>query len=227
VFLDLGRVVIPKIAEKTSQEMAERAHHDLEYPASLPEPQARPSKPAAELTAARSPSSVHVLATPCVVAVVALGFAAYPPGAKALLAAFTAAVLVVIAAIDLESRIVPNRIVLPAATLVLVGQVAIAPGHATEYVLAALIAAIGMFLPRLASPKAIGMGDVKLALLLGAALGWNVAWALVLGFVCVFPVAVVMLVRGGAAARKATIPMAPFLALGALIVLLGPGLAAA
>ena len=162
---------------------------------------------------------------PFVLAVVVLSFGAYPLGGTAVLVAFLGAVLVMIAAIDIEQRIIPNRIVLPATAIVLAARVALGPGDPAQYVLAAIIAAVAMFLPRLVRRDAIGMGDVKLTLLIGSGLGWGTAWALALGFASVFPVAVVMMIRGGAAARKATIPMGPFLALGALIVLLGPALA--
>jgi leader peptidase (prepilin peptidase) / N-methyltransferase len=164
------------------------------------------------------------LIVPFVLVAVALAFGAYPLGGEALLAACVGAVLVVLAAIDIEHRIVPNRIVLPAAGLALLGHTALTPSDAPQYALAALLAAIFLFLPRLVSPNSIGMGDVKLGLLIGAALGWGAATALALGFLFVFPVAVLIAVRGGAAARRSTIPMCPFLALGALVALLAPGL---
>jgi leader peptidase (prepilin peptidase) / N-methyltransferase len=71
----------------------------------------------------------------------------------------------------------------------------------------------------------MGMGDVKLGLLIGAALGWGAAPAIALALLFVFPVALAIVIRKGTAARRATIPMGPFLALGALVALLGPGLA--
>jgi leader peptidase (prepilin peptidase)/N-methyltransferase len=171
------------------------------------------------------PVSAPGLLAPFVVAAIALSFAAYPAG-EALLIAFVSGVLVVLTAIDIEHRIVPNRIVLPAAALALAGRIALAPGDATQYALAALFAALFLFLPRLFSPSAIGMGDVKLGLLIGAALGWGAAPALALGFLLVFPVALAIAVRGGvAAARRTAIPMCPFLALGSLVVLLSPAIA--
>jgi leader peptidase (prepilin peptidase)/N-methyltransferase len=165
------------------------------------------------------------IVAPFVVAAVALALGAYPLGGTALLAAFVGAVLVVLAAIDLERRIIPNRIVLPAAALVLLGRIALTPGDASQYTLAALLAALFLFLPRIFSREALGMGDVKLGLLIGAALGWGAASALALAFLFVFPVALAIVIRGGAVARRKTIPMGPFLALGALVALLGPGLA--
>lgn len=144
---------------------------------------------------------------------------------RAILAGFTGAVLVLLAAIDIERRIIPNRIVLPATGVVLVLQVALFTGHALESVLAAIIAAVVLMLPQLLGRAWMGMGDVKLALLLGATLGWGVLGAVLLGFLCTLPVTIVILIRGGAAARKTMIPFGPFLALGALLVLFGPHLA--
>lgn len=164
------------------------------------------------------------LLVPFVLVAIALPFAAYAPN-EALLVAFVSVVLVVLAAIDVERRIVPNRIVLPAAAIALLGRIALAPGDTVQYALAALLTALFLFLPRLFSTSSIGMGDVKLGLLIGAALGWGAASALALGFLLVFPVALAIAVRGGvAAARSTAIPMCPFLALGSLAVLLGPAI---
>jgi leader peptidase (prepilin peptidase)/N-methyltransferase len=168
----------------------------------------------------RSLAPVAVVA----LAVVVLAFAALPL-AHALVAALTGATLVVISAIDIERGIIPNRIVLPAAGVVLVAQIALFPDRAGEWALAAILAALFFLVPNVLSRKLMGMGDVKLALLLGAALGWQVAGAVALAFLCVFPVALVTLARGGLAARKATLPFGPFLALGALIMLFVPYLA--
>jgi leader peptidase (prepilin peptidase)/N-methyltransferase len=147
------------------------------------------------------------------------------PFDRALVAGPFAAVLVVLAAIDLERRIIPNRIVLPAAATVLVAQIALFPGQGFEYLLAALLTALVMMIPQLIGRNWMGMGDVKLALLLGAALGWAVLGALFIAFLCVFPVAVALLIRYGGTARKMTIPFGPFLCLGALIVLFGAHIA--
>jgi leader peptidase (prepilin peptidase)/N-methyltransferase len=163
----------------------------------------------------RAPAAVVALA------VVVLAFAALPL-AHALVAALTGATLVVISAIDIERGIIPNRIVLPATAIVLVAQIALFPDRAGEWALAAILAALFFLVPNVLSRKLMGMGDVKLALLLGAALGWQVAGAVALAFLCVFPVALFSLARGGLAARKATIPFGPFLSLGALIMLFVP-----
>ncbi len=164
-----------------------------------------------------------VVLAPVVAAVIALAFATLPLD-RAVVAAFIGAVLVVLSAIDIERGIIPNRIVLPAAAVVLVMQIALFPDQALEWTLAAILAAVALMIPQLFGRSWMGMGDVKLALLLGAALGWGVVGAVLLGFLCTFPVALLVLVRGGLQARKTTIPFGPFLSLGALIVLFGPHL---
>jgi leader peptidase (prepilin peptidase) / N-methyltransferase len=156
-----------------------------------------------------------------VIALSALAFAVLPLD-RAVVAAFAAGVLVVLSAIDLERRVIPNRIVLPAAAAVLLAQIAQFPGQALEWTLAPLLAALFLILPQLFNRASIGMGDVKLGLLLGAALGWGVFSALIVAFLCTFPIALMTLVRGGAEARKATIPLGPFLSLGALVILFAP-----
>ena len=137
--------------------------------------------------------------------------------ADALVAAFFCAVLVVISAIDIRERIVPNRIVLPATAIVLVAQTLLHPS--VEWILAAFLAALFLFLPALFYPAGLGMGDVKLALLLGAMLGREVAVALMLGLLFAFLPSIVLLALRGREARKVALPFAPFLAAGALVAL--------
>ena len=156
-----------------------------------------------------------VLAALCVVR--------YDAEAHGFISAFTAAVLVVLAATDLEERLIPNRIVVPAAALVLVAQIAFYSDRALEWVLSALGAGLFLFIPAAIKRGAIGMGDVKLAFLMGAALGFVVLPAMTIGFLALVPVALYMLAREGAAARKKYLPLGPFLAFGALVVLLSGG----
>jgi len=136
------------------------------------------------------------------------------------LAAGVVATLVLLAAIDLRWRVIPNRIVLPATGIVLVWQFAFASEASLEWIAAAIGAATFLALPSVVRPGAVGMGDVKLAALLGAALGSGVIGALLVGFLATVPVALVMLARSGRAARHATIPLGPFLAAGATLMLL-------
>ena len=137
--------------------------------------------------------------------------------ADALVAAFFCAVLVVISAIDLERRIVPNRIVLPATAIVLVAQTLLHPS--VEWVLAALLAGLFLFLPAIVYPAGLGMGDVKLALLLGAMLGAEVGVALMVGLLAAVVPSIALFAIKGRAARKMALPFAPFLALGGIVAL--------
>jgi leader peptidase (prepilin peptidase)/N-methyltransferase len=120
---------------------------------------------------------------------------------------------------DLEERRIPNAIVLPATALVFAATAALHPDRALESGLAALAAAIFLLIPGLLAPGAVGMGDVKLALLLGAALGRGVVSALLLGCLAASAAGVVVLLRHGAGARKRALPFAPFLTLGAVAAL--------
>jgi leader peptidase (prepilin peptidase)/N-methyltransferase len=139
--------------------------------------------------------------------------------ARGLIDAFAAAVLIVLAVVDLRQRILPNVIVLPAFAVVYLAHLAFFPHHALQWTLASVGCAGFFLLTLLAYPAGLGMGDVKLGLLLGAALGKSVVAALFLGLLGAAAVGVVLLVRGGAGARKQAIPLGPFLAAGALVVL--------
>src|SRR5919202_5055255 len=137
----------------------------------------------------------------------------------AAITAFFCLVLVAISAIDLEHRIVPNRIVLPATVVVLAAQTArtLSP----EWAIAALAASGFLFAAALAYPAGMGMGDVKLALLMGAALGRTVGVALMVGMISALAPGLFLLARHGSKARKMGVPFGPFLALGSVVALRG------
>jgi leader peptidase (prepilin peptidase)/N-methyltransferase len=124
---------------------------------------------------------------------------------------------VAISAVDLAHRIVPDRIVLPSTAIVLVAQTIREPSM--EWILAAFLGALFLFLAVLVYPAGMGMGDVKLALLMGAALGKLVSVALMVGMVAALVPSVYLLARHGSAARKMGIPFAPFLAFGSIVAL--------
>ena len=149
-----------------------------------------------------------------------LGAIRYGMHLETLVVIFVISVLVVISRIDLEYRIIPNRIVVPAWIAVLLAQIAIYPGHWVQWVVASFGAGLFFLAIALAYPAGLGMGDVKLALLIGAALGWPVLTALFLGTLASGLVAGVMLFKEGSSARKRAIPLGPFLAGGAIVVLL-------
>jgi uncharacterized membrane protein (UPF0127 family) len=125
-----------------------------------------------------------------------------------------------LAVIDYQRRLIPNVIVLPAAALILGLQLALFPDQALEWVLASVACFSLLLVLTLLKPGGLGMGDVKLGLLLGAGLGMDVAMALLLGFLALWPVAAYMVLTDGPEARKQTLALGPALALGAAIVAL-------
>jgi leader peptidase (prepilin peptidase) / N-methyltransferase len=136
---------------------------------------------------------------------------------EALIGACFCATLVAVSATDLEHRIIPDRIVLPAAGGILAARTLLEPS--LEWALAALGCSLFLFLAVLAYPAGMGMGDVKLALLLGAALGRAGPVALAVGMLAALLPAVFLLARHGSAGRKMAIPFGPFLALGGVVAL--------
>ncbi|MDX6449531.1 MAG: leader peptidase (prepilin peptidase) / N-methyltransferase [Gaiellaceae bacterium] len=137
--------------------------------------------------------------------------------ADAAVAAVFCIALVAVSATDLEHRIIPNKIVLPAAVAVLAAQTALHPSP--EWALCALGASGFLFVAALAYPAGMGMGDVKLALLMGAMLGRTVGVALMLGMVAALLPGIVLLAKHGQKARKMGIPFGPFLAVGSIVAL--------
>jgi leader peptidase (prepilin peptidase)/N-methyltransferase len=121
---------------------------------------------------------------------------------------------------DLEQRIIPNKILL----VTMVAGVAIAaifdPSSLPERAIAAAAAGGLLFLAALAYPRGMGLGDVKLAAVMGFFLGRNVAPALLVALIAGSVVGLALIAREGASARKKAIPFGPFLALGALVGLL-------
>ena len=146
-------------------------------------------------------------------------FARFGLSGEALVAAIFAGVLVLLSAIDLEQRIVPNRIVLPTTGVVLIGNLLVFSDRRVEFVVATLGAGLLLLLPVLVYPAGMGKGDVKLAMLLGAGLGAAVITAFVVCFLTAFIFAVGLLAVRGGAARKTGIPFVPFLAAGGLVAL--------
>jgi leader peptidase (prepilin peptidase) / N-methyltransferase len=132
-------------------------------------------------------------------------------------AALFSAALVVVSATDLERRIVPNRVVLPAAAAVLVLNTVWHPSPV--WAIAALGLAGFLFVAALAYPGGMGMGDVKLALLIGALLGRTTPVAFMLTLLLALVPTGFLIARHGRGARRLAIPFAPFLAAGAVITL--------
>ena len=128
--------------------------------------------------------------------------------------------LVPVAVIDIDHRIIPNKLMLLGTVVALGLLAATDPGAIPEHLIAGFAAGGFLLAAAVARPGGMGMGDVKLALLLGVALGRTVPVALMVGTISALVPSAVLFVRHGSAARKMKIPFGPFLALGGLVGLL-------
>jgi leader peptidase (prepilin peptidase)/N-methyltransferase len=135
---------------------------------------------------------------------------------------------VLLTVIDVQHRLLPNRVVLPALGI---GAVLLAAAGDWAALLRAGAAAVVLFavflLLALISPRSLGMGDVKLAALLGLYLGW-LGWGfVVVGAAAGFVVQAVMALGLLAARRiglRAELPFGPAMLLGAALAIAGGGL---
>jgi leader peptidase (prepilin peptidase)/N-methyltransferase len=136
------------------------------------------------------------------------------------------AVLVPVALIDLDQRIIPNKITAPAAVAAVALGLALKPPGVAEQLIAGASAAGFLLFFVLAYPRGMGMGDVKLAGVLGLFLGRSVAVAVLAGVLAATLVGAIVMARVGVArGRKTALPFGPFLALGGVLALLaGPAL---
>jgi leader peptidase (prepilin peptidase) / N-methyltransferase len=134
------------------------------------------------------------------------------------------AVLVPVALIDYDHRIIPNKLTLPAAIVAIGIGLATRPAGVPEQLISGAAAGGFLLVFALAYPRGMGMGDVKLAAVLGLFLGRSVAVAILSGVLIGAIVGGVVMARVGVSAgRKTAVPFGPFLALGGVIALLvGP-----
>ena len=131
--------------------------------------------------------------------------------------------LVPVVVIDLEHKLIPNIITYPAAALALTFAILDNPERWWVPVTAAVGAALFLFILWVIKPQGMGLGDVKLALLLGAVLGASVIPAFFIAFAAGSILGVVLMARKGVGARKSQIPFGPYLAVGAMLALwVGP-----
>jgi leader peptidase (prepilin peptidase) / N-methyltransferase len=132
------------------------------------------------------------------------------------------AFLVPIALIDLDHKLIPNRLTAPAAILAVVLGTALDPGGEVERLIAAAAAATLLALPSLLHPGGMGMGDAKLIGVIGLFLGQAIVPVFFVAFIAGTAVAIAVLVRKGmSAGRRTKIPFGPYLALGGVVGVLG------
>ncbi|OEV29375.1 hypothetical protein AN219_16875 [Streptomyces nanshensis] len=184
-------------------------------------------------TGARPELAVWLLAVPMGLLLAAVDLRV--TGARPELAVWLLAVPMglLLAAVDLRVKRLPDVLTLPlaAATVALLGLAALLPqagGSWTRALLGAAVLACGHFVLFLVNPRGMGFGDVKLALTLGAALGWY-GWDVLfagtfLSFLLAagYGSALLLTKRAG---RKSAIPFGPFMVLGTLGGILLGGLA--
>jgi leader peptidase (prepilin peptidase)/N-methyltransferase len=130
------------------------------------------------------------------------------------------AVLAIVTLTDLEQRIIPNKVLIAGAILCVAIALPTDPGGVPERLVAAAAAGGLFFFVALAYPAGMGLGDVKLAAMMGLFLGRAVAPALLAALLAGSLVGLALIARHGSEARKMAIPFGPFLALGGVVGLL-------
>ena len=126
-------------------------------------------------------------------------------------------------AIDLKHRIIPDAINLPGAVLVYATAVAAQPDRWAELLVGGLAGLVFLGGAWIVSPKGMGLGDVKMVLMIGLALGKYVGVALFAAFCLSLVPSIGLLLVKGLRARKIGFPFGPFLAFGAIVALMwGP-----
>jgi leader peptidase (prepilin peptidase) / N-methyltransferase len=142
------------------------------------------------------------------------------PDEDALLGVALVLLLIPITLIDLDHRIIPNKLTLLGAVVAPVLVALAAPDALLEHLIAAVAAGGFFLLAALAYPRGMGMGDVKLAAVLGLFLGRAVGPAVFVALVAGTLVGAAVIARKGAQeGRKTAVPFGPFLALGAVVAL--------
>jgi leader peptidase (prepilin peptidase)/N-methyltransferase len=161
--------------------------------------------------------TARVLVAAGAVALIVGSVARFGFSGTALLGAVFCPVLLLLAAIDIQHRLLPNAIILPASVAVALIVAVSTPGDFLAHFLAGL--ALGGFFFAFAAifPGSIGMGDAKLGFLLGLALGAKTLGATMIAFAGLLVGAVYVLATRGLSSRKDSLPFGPFLALGGIL----------
>ena len=124
--------------------------------------------------------------------------------------------MVAVVPIDLEHRLILNKMTYPAAVLAVIIGLALDIDYVPEQLIAAAAGGGFFLLAALAYPKGMGLGDVKLAGVMGLYLGRAVGPAILIALLAGVVIGVFVVARQG---RKAGVPFGPFLALGSIVAL--------
>jgi leader peptidase (prepilin peptidase)/N-methyltransferase len=140
--------------------------------------------------------------------------------ADALLGVVMVMLLVPVTLIDLDHRIIPNKLMILGAVLAPALVMVADPDAISEHLIAGVAAGSFFLLAVLAYPRGMGMGDVKLAAVLGLFLGRAVGPAIFIALISGTLVGALIMARKGVAeGRKTAVPFGPFLALGGVVAL--------
>lgn len=169
----------------------------------------------------RAPISVSYPVVELTTALLAVGVVLTKHSAAAIvLGLVLVATLVPVSLIDLERRLIPNVITAPAAVAAVALGLALHPAGVPEQLIAGAAGGGFLLLFAVAYPRGMGMGDVKLAAVLGLFLGREVGVALAVGVISATLVGIGIMARLGVEkGRKTAVPFGPFLALGGLVAL--------
>jgi leader peptidase (prepilin peptidase)/N-methyltransferase len=170
------------------------------------------ARPWVRATPATRPPAVELATAALLVAIV---LAHHDDVPRLVLGILLVVFLVPLTLVDLAVRLLPNRLTGPAAAVAVVAGTLLDPGGELERLLAGAAAGGCFLLAALASPAGMGMGDVKLAAVLGLYLGGEVAVAVFVALLAGVAFGLIVIARKGAAAgRKTMLAFGPFLALG-------------
>ena len=139
--------------------------------------------------------------------------------AAAVLDVCLVALLGIVTVSDLRSRLIPDGALAVSLTVALAVCLLSEPAGVPQRLLAGVAAGGFLLIAALIRPDGMGLGDVKLAGVLGIYLGARVAEAMAVAFAAGSVAGLVLLARHGWSARSRTIPFAPFLAIGALVAI--------
>jgi leader peptidase (prepilin peptidase) / N-methyltransferase len=193
--------------------MVEASTIERKNPAAEPATAQEASRPLRDLL----PTGPARVAVPLLgISLFAASFAEYGLGGRALVGAVLCPVLVLLAAIDYRHHLLPNAIVLPSVLLIALILAAADADSFLEHLEAGLALGCFLFLFAAIFPAGLGMGDAKVGLLLGLALGSRTLSAMMVAFLGLFVAALWILARQGLSAGRQTIPFGPFLALGGI-----------
>jgi leader peptidase (prepilin peptidase)/N-methyltransferase len=170
------------------------------------------ARPWVRTTPATRPPVVELATAALLVAIVLVDHDDVP---RLVLGILLVVFLVPLTLVDLGVRLLPNRLTGSAAAVAIVAGALLDPGGELERLLAGTAAGGCFLLAALASPAGMGMGDVKLAAVLGLYLGGEVAVAVFVALLAGVAAGLIVIARRGAAAgRKTVLAFGPFLALG-------------